>query len=64
MQFTKQLTLPLNLAIKIEFNDKVITFDEVMKGLDLRKYLIEHKTQKGYDIVKMFKRKKQSHDKI
>ncbi|MFH0766698.1 MAG: IS1182 family transposase [Bacillota bacterium] len=53
----KQLILPLDFAIKIEFDDVVRTFDEVMRGIELKKYLVSQKTNGriGYNPVKMLK---------
>lgn len=36
---TIQMKLPLEIGIKIQKNDKVVTFKEVMEGVNLRKYL-------------------------
>jgi transposase len=42
---TEQMTLPLDLGILIEPNDPVITFSEVMKGMELTKYFVPGKKQ-------------------
>ena len=42
---TEQMTLPLDLGILIEPNDPVVTFSEVMKGMELTKYFVPEKKQ-------------------
>jgi transposase len=42
---TEQMTLPLDLGILIEPNDPVVTFSEVVKGMELQKYFVPVKRQ-------------------
>ncbi len=50
---TIQMKLPLDLGIKINISDPVVTFKEVMEGVNLNKYLIkdsaETRGRDGYD---------------
>mgnify|MGYP006345312541 FL=1 len=50
---TIQMKLPLDLGIKINISDPVVTFKEVMEGVNLNKYLIKDSTETrgrdGYD---------------
>lgn len=50
---TIQMKLPLDLGIKIDSNDPVVTFKEVMEGVNLRKYLkstsYDKRGRDGYD---------------
>lgn len=39
---TFQLQLPLNLGTKIDIFDPVVTFREVLEGVNLKKYLVKH----------------------
>ncbi len=54
-----QLKLPLDLSIIINIDDPVYTFDKVMKGLDLKKYLVtknkDSRGRCGYNSVKLLK---------
>ncbi|CCV64379.1 Transposase, fragment [Alteracholeplasma palmae J233] len=55
---SKQLKLPLELDIKIPFDSEVRTFDEVFSKLEIKKYLIIDKDQRGrigYNSVQMLK---------
>lgn len=56
---TFQLRLPLDLSIKIKIDDPVYTFNEVMNGVKLDKYLInpnkDPRGRKGYNSVKLLK---------
>ncbi len=51
----KQLVLPLDIQTIIPFDDLIYTFDEVMKGCNLKKYLIADKIETrgriGYNSV-------------
>ena len=53
----KQLILPLDIQTIIPFDDPIYTFDEVMKGCNLKKYLIIDKKESrgriGYNLVTM-----------
>ena len=42
---TIQLKLPLEIGIKIDPTDKVVTFKEVMEGVNLKKYLVRESTE-------------------
>lgn len=42
---TIQLQLPLNLGTKIDIFDPVVTFREVLEGVDLKKYLVRDKIE-------------------
>ena len=42
---TFQLQLPLNLGTKIDICDPVVTFREVLKGVNLKKYLVKSKKE-------------------
>lgn len=42
---TIQMRLPLDLGIKINISDPVVTFKEVMEGVNLNKYLIKASTE-------------------
>lgn len=50
---TIQMKLPLEIGIKINISDPVVTFKEVMEGVNLKKYLIKDTTETrgrdGYD---------------
>ena len=50
---TIQMKLPLDVGIKINISDPVVTFKEVMEGVNLNKYLIKDSTETrgrdGYD---------------
>ena len=52
-----QLSLPLNLGIKIDENDTVVSFLKAMDGVNLSKYFIksERRGRKGYDKCKLLK---------
>ena len=52
---TFQLSLPLNLEVLIEPDDKVFSFLRALKGVDLNKYLkrTECRGRKGYDNVRL-----------
>ena len=56
---TIQLKLPLEIGIKIDPRDKVVTFKEVMEGVNLKKYLVKESTETrgrdGYDPEAMLK---------
>ncbi len=56
---TIQLQLPLILTEIISIDDPVYTFDEVMKGIDLNKYLVTDKSdnrgRKGYNPINLLK---------
>lgn len=55
---SKQLKLPLELDVKIPFDSEVRTFDEVFSKMELKKYLIIDKDQRGrigYNPVQMLK---------
>jgi len=45
---TFQLQLPLDLGTKIDIFDPVVTFREVLKGVNLKKYLAYFSSQKFY----------------
>lgn len=55
----KQLILPLEIETIIDFNDPVNTFDEVMRGCNLEKYLItdvkDPRGRIGYNTITMLK---------
>ncbi len=55
----KQLRLPLDLDILIEINDPVYTFDEVIRSVDLAKYLVSDRKDPrgriGYNPINMLK---------
>jgi transposase len=54
----KQLKLPLLLDIKIPYDSEVRTFDEIMKGMNLEKYIIAKEETRGrnsYNPIKMLK---------
>ena len=42
---TYQLQLPLDLSTKIDICDPVVTFREVLKGVNLKKYLVKRKDE-------------------
>ena len=42
---TIQMKLPLEIGIKINISDPVVTFKEVMEGVNLKKYLIKDTTE-------------------
>ncbi len=54
---TKQLVLPMDIQTIIPFDDPIYTFDEVMKGCNLKKYLItapiDPRGRIGYNLVTM-----------
>lgn len=56
---TIQLKLPLSLGVKIDINDPVVTFREVLEGVNLKKYLVkdsdETRGRDGYDPETMLK---------
>ncbi len=56
---TIQLQLPLILTEIISIDDPVYTFDEVMKGIDLNRYLVilknDNRGRKGYNPVNLLK---------
>lgn len=53
---TRQLILPLDISIKIDKNDPVVSFNEVMEGIDLTKYLWkEHRGRQEYNPFMMIK---------
>ena len=56
---TIQLKLPLEIGVKIDPRDKVVTFKEVMEGVNLKKYLVRESTETrgrdGYDPEAMLK---------
>ncbi|NLN50064.1 MAG: hypothetical protein GX149_00350 [Acholeplasmataceae bacterium] len=43
----KQLKLPLLLDIKIPYDSEVRTFDEIMKGMNLSKYIVTKEETRG-----------------
>lgn len=51
----KQLVLPLDIPSIIAFDDPIYTFDEVMKGCNLKQYLITNRKDRrgriGYNLV-------------
>ena len=51
----KQLVLPLDIQTIIPFDDPIYTFDEIMKGCNLRKYIITNnkdpRGRNGYNLV-------------
>lgn len=51
----EQLKLPLDLAIKIEENDPMWTFLEVIREVNLNKYLKKHKGNQGHNNRMMMK---------
>ena len=54
----KQLKLPLLLDIKIAYDSEVRTFDELMKGMNLSKYIVAKEETRGrvsYNPIKMLK---------
>ncbi len=54
----KQLKLPLLLDIKIPYDSEVRTFDEIMKGMNLSKYIVTKEETRGrnsYNPIKMLK---------
>ena len=55
----KQLRLPLDLDILIDIHDPVYTFDEVLRGVNLKQYLISDKKdlrgRTGYNPINMLK---------
>ena len=54
----KQLKLPLLLDIKIPYDSEVRTFDELMKGMNLSKYIVTKEETRGrlsYNPIKMLK---------
>ena len=50
---TIQIKLPLEISVKIKNTDPVVTFKEVMEGVNLKKYLVKHSDETrgrdGYD---------------
>lgn len=52
-----QLSLPLDLGIKIDPNDEVVSFLKALEGVNLNKYLkrSERRGRKGYDNVMLLK---------
>ena len=52
-----QLSLPLDLGIKINPDDEVVSFLKALEGVDLKKYLKreERRGRKGYDNVLLLK---------
>ena len=54
-----QLRLPLDLETSISFDDPIYTFDEVMKGCNLEKYIKTNKTDArgriGFNLITMLK---------
>ena len=50
---TIQIKLPLEISVKIKNTDPVVTFKEVMEGVNLKKYLVkqsdETRGRDGYD---------------
>ncbi len=54
-----QLRLPLDLETSISFDDPIYTFDEVMKGCNLEKYLKsnrnDNRSRIGFNLVTMLK---------
>ena len=52
-----QLSLPLDLGIKIDPDDEVVSFLKALKGVNLKKYLKreERRGRKGYDNVLLLK---------
>ena len=56
---TIQLQLPLSLGTKIDINDPVVTFREILEGVNLKKYLFADSNEKrgrdGYDPEVMLK---------
>lgn len=51
----EQLQLPLNLGIIIDKNDALWTFLEIIREVNLGKYLKHHRGNQGYDNFMMFK---------
>lgn len=53
----KQIVLPLDIQTIIPFDDPIYTFDEVMKGCNLRKYIVasnkDPRGRIGYNLVTM-----------
>ena len=57
---SKQLKLPLSLEIKIPFDSKVRTFDEVFNKMEIKKYLNNQKDPRGrigYNLSKYYNKK-------
>jgi transposase len=56
---SKQLRLPLDLDILIDFNDPVYTFDEVLRSVELSQYLVsdnkDPRGRIGYNPINMLK---------
>lgn len=55
-----QLKLPLEIETLISFDDPIVTFDEIMKGCKLEKYLVSNKIKDsrgriGYNLITMLK---------
>lgn len=48
-----QLSLPLDLGIKIDHDDEVVPFLKALEGVNLNKYLKrdERRGRKGYDMI-------------
>ena len=54
---TLQLSLPIDLGLKIESDDEVVSFLKALEGVDLKNSLVrkERRGRKGYDNVKLLK---------
>lgn len=54
-----QLKLPLDLETLISFDDPIVTFDEIMKGCSLEKYIISKRKDPrgaiGYNLITLLK---------
>lgn len=52
-----QLSLPLDLGIKIDSNNEVVSFLKALEGVNLNKYLKrkESRGRRGYDKVMLLK---------
>ena len=52
-----QLSLPIDLGLKIESDDEVVSFLKAIEGVNLKKFLVrkERRGRKGYDNVKLLK---------
>lgn len=52
-----QLSLPIDLGLKIEPNDEVVSFLKALEGVNLKKFLVrkERRGRKGYDNVRLLK---------
>lgn len=54
-----QLKLPLEIETLISFDDPIVTFDEIMKGCKLEKYLVSNKKDSrgriGYNLITLLK---------